>query len=226
VQGADSSGVQEQVRKLTSPKGYGALYYPWINIQDPGSLSTISVPPSGAIAGLYTRSDITQGVEAAPANMAVTCAVSLEKTITKSEQDALDLSNINVIRFFSGRGYLVWGARTISQDSLWKYVNVRRLCMNIEESIYMGTQWTVFEPDNETLWARMTATVNNFLYQMWKNQVLQGSKPEEAYFVKCDRTTMTQSDIDNGLLICLFGVSPMKPAEFIALRVSHQTNRP
>jgi uncharacterized protein len=223
----DSGGtsVQEQISKLSSAKGHAALYYPWIDIQDPVSGKPVCIPPSGAIAGLYVRNDIERGVQLAPSNIAVNGILSLEKNVTQNEQDQFDLSGINVIRYFSGRGYLVWGSKTLSKDGIWKSISVRRLSMNIEESIYKGTQWTVFEPYNEALWARMTAVVDNFLEQMWINRALQGDKPEKAYFVKCDRSTMTQLDIDNRRLICQIGIAAAKPGDFVILRISHQINR-
>lgn len=223
----DSGGtsVQEQINKLSSAKGYAALYYPWINIQDPVSGKPVCIPPSGAIAGLYVRNDIERGVQQTPSNITVNGVLSLERNITQNEQDQFDLSGINVIRYFSGRGYLVWGSKTLSKDSVWKIINVRRLCMNMEESISKGTEWTVFEPYNEALWARMTSVVDNFLERMWANSALQGDRPEKAYFVKCNRTTMTQSDINNGQLICQIGIAAAKPGDFVIIRVSHQINR-
>jgi phage tail sheath protein FI len=117
----------------------------------------------------------------------------------------------------------VWGARTISSDPEWKYVNVRRLFIYIEHSLDKGTQWAVFEPNNSRLWANIRETVENFLLVLWKDGALLGDKPEEAYFVRCDRTTMTQNDLDNGRLICLVGVAPVKPAEFVIFRVGQWT---
>ena len=221
-----SGSIQEQRSKLASAKGYAALYYPWINVQDPVSGAPVLIPPSGAVAGLYARNDRERGVQSAPVNIAVTGVTSLAAAISQTEQEALSFSGINVIRFFPGRGYLVWGDKTLTDNGYWKLINVRRLSSHIEESIYRGTQWTVFEPYGEALWARMSAVVGNFLNQVWVNGELRGAKPEEAYFVKCDRTTMTQSDIDARRLICLIGIAAVKPREFIILRISHQINQP
>jgi phage tail sheath protein FI len=215
---------------LSSDKGVAALYYPWIKmsvetVNSDGQvvLEKMFVPPSGAVAGIYAKSDSEKGVHKAPANEVVRGALSLEKNITKAEQDILNPLGINCIRSFKGRGIRVWGARTISSDPLWKYVNVRRLFLYLEESIDESTQWVVFEPNNEQLWARVAQSVSNFLITVWKSGALMGTSPEEAFFVKCDRTTMTQSDIDNGKLIVRIGVAPTKPAEFVIFEIGQWT---
>jgi phage tail sheath protein FI len=199
---------------------YAAYYYPWIKVYDPLTRLYKPVPPGGHIAGIYARSDIDRGVYKAPANEKVNGAKDLEFHIGKGEQDILNPRGVNCIRAFSGRGIRVWGARTLSSNSLWKYVNVRRLFIYLEESIEKGTQWVVFEPNDEKLWARVRQTVNHFLTTVWRSGALMGSTPEEAFFVKCDRTTMTQSDIDNGRLIVLIGAAPVKPAEFVIFRIA------
>jgi phage tail sheath protein FI len=202
---------------------YAAFYYPWLKIFDPLTKRTKLVPPGGHIAGIYARSDTERGVHKAPANEVVRGAVGLEYNITKGEQDILNPRGVNCIRAFPGRGIRVWGARTLSSDSLWKYVNVRRLFIFLEESIDEGTQWVVFEPNDEKLWARVKQTINQFLTRVWKDGALMGTTPEEAFFVKCDRSTMTQDDIDNGRLIVLIGVAPVKPAEFVIFRIAQWT---
>lgn len=199
---------------------YGAVYYPWIKVMDPLTKREKLIPPGGHIAGIYARSDQERGVHKAPANEKVKGAIGLEFQITKGEQDILNPRHINCIRTFPGRGILVWGARTMILDALWKYINVRRLFIYLEESIDEGTQWVVFEPNNEKLWGRVRATITQFLTRVWKDGALMGTKPEEAFFVKCDRTTMTQDDIDNGRLICIIGVAPVKPAEFVIFRIA------
>lgn len=199
---------------------YGAIYYPWIKIYDPLSQKIIDIPPGGHIAGIYARSDTERGVHKAPANEVVRGALGVEFNINKDEQAILNPRGINVIRSFKDRGTLVWGARNIVLDPLWKYVNVRRLFIYIEESIEKGTQWVVFEPNSERLWARVKATITQFLTGVWRDGALMGVKPEEAFFVKCDRTTMTQDDIDNGRLICIIGIAPVKPAEFVIFRIA------
>ncbi|HLB71682.1 MAG: phage tail sheath family protein [Candidatus Methanoperedens sp.] len=199
---------------------YAAFYYPWIQIVDPPSGSLKLIPPGGYVAGIYARSDVERGVHKAPANEVVRGAKTLEFLITKGEQDILNPKGVNVIRYFPGRGFLVWGARTLSSNTLWKYINVRRLFIYIEESIEEGTQWVVFEPNNEKLWGRVRATITEFLTRVWRDGALMGTKAEEAFFVKCDRTTMTQDDIDNGRLICVIGIAPVKPAEFVIFRIA------
>ncbi|MDQ1253214.1 MAG: Prophage major tail sheath protein [Euryarchaeota archaeon] len=205
---------------ISRPSKYGALYYPWIKIYDPLTKRQISKPPGGYLAGIYARSDTERGVHKAPANELVRGAVGLEFQINKQEQGVLNPRGINVIRSFPGRGILVWGARTCIVDPLWKYINVRRLFIYIEKSVERGTQWVVFEPNNEKLWARVRATITQFLTGVWRDGALMGTKPEEAFFVKCDRTTMTQDDIDNGRLICIIGIAPVKPAEFVIFRIA------
>jgi uncharacterized protein len=199
---------------------YGALYCPWITIVDPKTSLVIAVPPGGHIAGIYARSDIERGVHKAPANEIVLGADSLEYTFTKGKQDTLNPNGVNCIMAFPGRGVRVWGARTMSNDSIWKYVNVRRLFIFLEKSIEKGTRWAVFEPNNEKLWARVKQTITQFLTTVWENGALLGRTPEEAFLVKCDRTTMTQDDIDNGRLIVIIGVAPTKPAEFVIFRIA------
>jgi phage tail sheath protein FI len=207
---------------------YAALYHPWLLGQDPyPGVSTTPgsyiIPPSGHIAGIYARTDIERGVHKAPANEVVRGVLGLQRSLSKGEHDLLNPYpvNINVIRDFrsNNRGIRVWGGRVITSDSDWKYVNVRRLMIFLEHSIERGLQWVVFEPNAEPLWARVRRTVANFLTTVWRNGALEGTKAEEAFFVKCDRTTMTQADIDNGRLICVIGVAPVKPAEYVIIQI-------
>jgi phage tail sheath protein FI len=209
---------------------YGALYHPWIEILDPtqrlaqgAPQDRLLLPPSGFVAGIYARSDIERGVHKAPANEVVRGLTKFESNINKARQDVLNPEGINALRFFEGRGNRVWGARTVSSDPEWKYVNVRRLFLYIEHSIDKGTQYAVFEPNNERLWANIRSSIEDFLLVLWRDGALLGSKPEEAYFVRCDRTTMTQNDLDNGRLIVLVGVAPVKPAEFVIFRIGQFT---
>ncbi|QWH88417.1 phage tail sheath family protein [Bacillus toyonensis] len=199
---------------------YAAFYYPWIKVNNSKSGKLETIPPGGHIAGIYARTDTERGVHKAPANEVVRGAVDLEFQISKREQDILNPIGVNVIRFFRGRGIYIWGARTVSKDSLWKYINVRRLFNYLEESIEEGTQWVVFEPNDEKLWARVKLTLTEFLTRVWRDGALMGTKPEEAFFVKIDRTTMTQDDIDNGRLIALIGIAPVRPAEFVIFRIA------
>jgi phage tail sheath protein FI len=208
----------------------GAIYHPWIEIFDPLQRPAqgvppprILLPPSGFVTGIYARSDVQRGVFKAPANEVVSGLTRFEININRRRQDVLNPEGINALRFFEGRGNRVWGARTMTSDPEWIYVNVRRLFIFLEHSIDKSTQWAVFEPNNERLWANIRFTIEDFLLLQWKNGALMGSKPEEAYFVRCDRTTMTQNDLDNGRLICLIGVAPTKPAEFVIFRIGQWT---
>lgn len=211
--------------KLTAPvdSKYAAFYYPWVTILDPATNVEKLVPPGGHVAGIYARSDAERGVHKAPANEVVRGVTELQFPVSKGAQEVLNPRSVNCIRSFPGRGIRVWGARTTSSDPLWKYVNVRRLFLYIEESIDEGTQWVVFEPNDETLWARVRQTVSNFLTTVWRDGALMGTTAEEAFFVKCDRSTMTQDDIDNGKLIVVVGVAPVKPAEFVVFRIAQWT---
>jgi hypothetical protein len=202
---------------------YGALYYPWVRTFDPISETEIALPPSGFVTGIYARSDVERGVHKAPANEVVRLATGFEILLNKGQQEALNPLGINCLRFFEGRGFRVWGARTITSDPEWKYVNLRRNFAYLGRSIEIGTQWAVFEPNAEELWANIRRAVEDFLYNEWKNGRLMGVNPEEAFFVRCDRTTMTQSDIDNGRLICLIGVALLRPAEFVIFRIGQKT---
>jgi phage tail sheath protein FI len=202
---------------------YAALYYPHLVVRDPSLKRDVNLAPSGHMAGLYARVDVERGVHKAPANEVVRGIRRFAVDISKREQDMLNPRNINALRAFPGRGLRVWGARTLSSDASWKYINVRRLFLFVEESIDEGTQWVVFEPNDEPLWARVVGTIREFLRTVWLSGALEGSKPNEAFFVKCDRTTMTQADIDNGRLICVIGIAPVKPAEFVIFRIQQKT---
>lgn len=209
-----------KVEKPNKDSKYAALYYPWICITDPLSGTPKLIPPCGHVAGVYARVDVERGVHKAPANEVIRGAIGLERNISSEDQSSLNPKGINCIRSFPGRGIRIWGARTISSDPSWKYVNVRRLFIYLEKSIEAATQWAVFEPNDEKLWARMRQTVNQFLTTVWRSGALMGTTSEEAFFVKCDRTTMTQDDIDNGRMIMMIGVAPVKPAEFVIFRIA------
>lgn len=202
---------------------YAALYYPWVTVSDPVSRQPIDLPPSGFVAGIYARSDNERGVWKAPANEVVRTALGFESTIARAQQEVLNPEGINCFRFFEGRGNRLWGARTISSDPEWKYVNVRRYFAYLERSIDKGTQWAVFEPNGDLLWANVRRTISDFLLNEWQSGALLGDKPEKAFFVRCDRSTMTQNDLDNGRLVALVGVAPVKPAEFVIFRVGQWT---
>lgn len=203
---------------------YAALYHPWLTIFDPLDKKNIAIPPSGSMVGIYARSDNTRGVHKAPANEVIRACVGLDCQFNKGEQDILNPKGVNLIRSFPGQGIRVWGARTASSNPSWKYINVRRLFIFIEESIKANTNWAVFEPNDEILWVRVQRTINVFLTGLWRSGSLAGSSPEEAFFVNIGRNTMSQDDIDNGRLICVIGVAPVKPAEFVVFRISQKTN--
>lgn len=203
---------------------YGAMYHPWLQVFDPLDKKNIAIPPSGSMLGIYARSDNTRGVHKAPANEPVRACVGLDCQFNKGEQDILNPKGVNLIRSFPGMGIRVWGARTATSNPSWKYVNVRRLFIFIEESIKANTNWAVFEPNDEVLWVRVRRTIEVFLTGMWRDGSLAGSTPEEAFFVNIGHDTMTQDDIDNGRLVCVIGVAPVKPAEFVIFRISQKTS--
>ncbi|MDF2881818.1 MAG: Phage tail sheath protein [Clostridiaceae bacterium] len=202
---------------------YAALYHPWVQVFDALDKKNMYMPPSGSIMGIYARSDNTRGVHKAPANEVVKGCSGLDCQYNKGEQDILNPKGVNLIRSFPGQGIRVWGARTCSSNGLWKYVNVRRLFIYLEESIKANTNWVVFEPNDELLWIRVSRTIEAFLTTLWRNGALMGSTTDEAFYVKIGRETMSQDDIDNGRLICVIGVAPVKPAEFVIFRITQKT---
>jgi phage tail sheath protein FI len=199
---------------------YAALYYPWFTVLDPLTGTNIPVPPSGHMAGVWARNDDTRGVHKAPANEVVRGAVGLATQLTKGEHDTLNPIGVNCIRAFPGRGIRVWGARTLSSEAEWRYLNVRRLFNYLEESILNGTQWVVFEPNDDALWARIRRTISAFLVNEWRKGALFGLTPDEAFYVKCDRETNPAEGIDAGQVVCEVGVAPVKPAEFVVFRLA------
>lgn len=218
---ADAS-PPDGLRPRASDSGYGAFYYPWVQVKDPLSGSKIvSAPPSGFIAGVYSRTDSLRGVHKAPANETVRGAVGLDHMITGEEQGELNRAGVNVIRYFSDSGFRVWGARTLAPEaSEWRYVNVRRLLNMIKESIEDGTRWTVFEPNDMTLWKSVERNIRAFLYLLWRDKALQGETEEQAFYVKCDAETNPPEVIDSGRLVTEIGLAPVKPAEFVIFRLS------
>jgi phage tail sheath protein FI len=205
-----------------------ALYHPWLRMPDPTAGSaqpqpTLEVPPSGAVAGVYARTDTVRGVHRAPADEVIHGITGLATRLTRAEQEVLNPEGINVLRHFEGRGDVVWGARTISADPEWRYVNVRRLVVFLERSIATSIQWAVFEPNGAPLWQAIRRAVEDFLTTVWRSGALTGRTPAEAFFVRCDPTTMTQNDLDNGRLVVLLGVAPTRPAEFVVVRIGQRT---
>jgi phage tail sheath protein FI len=217
------SPAEVQAWRATLDSKYAALYYPWVRVLDPISGTLIDLPPSGFVAGIYARNDVNRAVYKAPANEVVTGALGFETLLDTGQQEVLNPKGINCFRYFEGRGYRLWGARTVSSDPEWKYVNLRRYFAYLEHSIDLGTQWAVFEPNGEQLWGNVRRTVVDFLFNEWVMGAMLGDKPEQAFFVKCDRSTMTQNDLDNGRLVCLVGVAALRPAEFVIFRVGQWT---
>lgn len=199
---------------------YATLYYPWVRVFDPAAGHNATIPPSGHVAGLWARSDVERGVHKAPANEVLRGAVDLELRLSKGEQDLLNPIGVNCVRAFPGRGIRVWGARTLSSDPAWRYLNVRRLFNYLEESILLGTQWVVFEPNDDRLWSSIRRNITAFLTEEWRRGALFGRTATEAFYVKCDRDNNPQEAIDQGRVVCEIGVSPVKPAEFVVFRLA------
>ena len=219
--GLNAQQIKEwRVDKAGYDSKYAALYWPWVKAADPATGKNIHMPPSGFMAGIWGRNDDTRGVHKAPANEVVRGAISLEVQITKNEHDLLNPVGINCLRSFPGRGIRVWGARTLSSDPAWRYLNVRRLFNYLEESILNGTNWVVFEPNDDALWAKIRRTISAFLVNEWRKGALFGLTPDEAFYVKCDRETNPAEGIDAGQVVCQIGVAPVKPAEFVIFQLS------
>jgi phage tail sheath protein FI len=209
------------LRARTSDGGFGAYYFPWITIRDPFSpKELVNVPPSGHIAGIYARTDATRGVHKAPANETVRGALDLTYKVTREEQGELNRLGVNCIRQFVTQGIRVWGARTVADSaSEWRYLNVRRLFNQIEESIANGTRWVVFEPNDRSLWKSIRRDISAFLTLQWRQGALMGAIPEEAFFVQCDEETNPPEVIDAGMVVTVIGIAPVKPAEFVIFRI-------
>jgi Bacteriophage tail sheath protein len=199
---------------------FATLYYPWIEVADPFGDGSVMVPPCGHVAGVWARSDSTRGVHKAPANEVLRGVTGLGFQVTQSEQSTLNPKGINVIRSFPGRGVRIWGARTLSSDPEWRYINVRRLFNYVSESIMQGTQWAVFEPNDSRLWMSLRISTTNFLTRVWRDGALFGSSPGEAFYVKCDAETNPPDMVEAGQVTTEIGIAPVKPAEFVVFRIS------
>jgi uncharacterized protein len=213
-------GVDEMISwrkdKMGFDSKYAALYYPWVRSN--GEL----IPPSGFVAGVYARVDNLRGVHKAPANEVVMGAIGLERGISRNEQDLLNPIGVNCIRAFPGQGIRIWGARTLSSDARWRYINVRRLFSSLEESILQGTNWIVFEPNDQILWRQIKRDINAFLTVVWRSGALFGKTPEEAFYVKCDEETNPKELRDLGYCVIEVGLAPVKPAEFVVFKISQK----
>ncbi len=210
---------------------FGAIYFPWLWSTDPigvGRNPKILLPPSGFVAGIYARIDNSRGVFKAPAGTeaGVAGALAVATTVSDTEQDTLNPVSVNVIRTVPGSGFVTWGTRTIGSDASWRYIPVRRMAIFLRVSIYYGIQWAVFEPNDEPLWAELRLNIRSFMLTQFRAGAFQGSKPDDAFFVKCDSSTTTQQDIDNGVVNILVGFAPLKPAEFVVLKLSQKVNQP
>jgi len=221
--GKDQTISQVRAMRGQFDSSWAAFYYPWVTILDPITNQPNNLPPSGFVAGIYARNDFNRAVYKAPANEVVNLAIRFERPINKAQQEILNPEGINCFRFFEGRGYRLWGARLMSSDPLWLYVNLRRYFAFVEQSIDQSTQWAVFEPNGPVLWGNIQSTVNDFLFEQWQEGALLGDKATDAYFVRCDRSTMTQYDIDTGRMVCLIGIAVVRPAEFVIFRIGQWT---
>jgi phage tail sheath protein FI len=201
----------------------GAYYFPWVSMYDTAADAKVFAPPSGGICGVYSRVDSQRGVHKAPANEIFRTALGLKYSLTDAEQELLNPRGINCIREFPGRGIRVWGARTVSSNPEWRYVNVRRLFCMVEQAIQNGTNWVVFEPNTRDLWKKITRNLTSFLLNTWKSGALFGDTPEEAFYVRCDDELNPPESIDAGYVVVEVGLAPAKPAEFVVFRVSQKT---
>ncbi|MFI6327412.1 phage tail sheath family protein [Micromonospora chersina] len=200
---------------------YATYYFPWIRVRDPLSGDLVLTPPSGHVAGIWARTDALRGVHKAPANEPVRGAVDLAYRVTRPEHDVLNPKGVNVIRFFAGEGIRLWGARTLAAEaSEWRYLNVRRLSIAIEQAIAGGTRWMVFEPNDYTLWRSIRRDIGAFLTRVWRDGALLGRTPEEAFFVKCDEETNPADVRDAGMVVAHIGIAVVKPAEFVVFKLS------
>jgi phage tail sheath protein FI len=221
--GLDPQEILEWRNESLIDSEFGALYYPWIKVLDPldpTGKRQLSIPPSGHMAGIWARTDSERGVHKAPANEVVRGAIDVAAQVTDGEQGLLNPKGVNCIRTFGTRGIRVWGARTLSSDSAWKYINVRRFFNYVEDSIQHGTQWAVFEPNDYGLWQRLKRDVTSFLLRPYRDGALFGATPDEAFYVKCDAETNPPDQIDAGMVVVEIGMCPVKPAEFVVFRVT------
>ncbi len=218
--GLNAQQVKRWRAEANHDSKYAAVYYPWIKVMDPLEGKPLFMPPSGHMAGIWARNDASRGVHKAPANEVVRGAIALELNLTKGEHDQLNPDGVNCIRAFPGQGIRVWGARTLSSDPEWRYLNVRRLFNYVEKSILSGTNWVVFEPNDPKLWDSVTRTITMFLRRVWRDGALFGGTPAEAFYVKCDAENNPPENRDAGMLTVEIGIAPVKPAEFVIFRIS------
>lgn len=227
--GTTVARAREAVAVLRSPSA--AVYHPWVRVASDGPSranptgSDLCLPPTGFVAGVYARVDRERGLHKAPANEALRSATGFERALSAQDHSVLTPVGVNCLRSFAGRGHLVWGARTTSLDPEWRYVNVRRFFLHVRHSLERGLEWVVFEPNGEPLWARVRLAVANFLAGAWRSGALVGTKQDQAFFVRCDRSTMTEADLSSGRLVVQVGLAMTKPAEFLVFRLTLATAR-
>jgi phage tail sheath protein FI len=226
AQSATTASVLTQRADVESDRGFAALYFPWLTVADPTATTPgakpILVPPSGHVAGVYARVDAERGVHKAPANESISGAQGIQFPLDDSDQDPLNAAGVNVLRVFAGSSLpVVWGARTTAKagELPWRYVNVRRLMSFIEESVQEGIRWAVFEPNDLRLWKRLERTVTEFLTRVWASGALFGASAEEAFYVKIDEELNPSPVRDLGQVVIEVGVAPVKPAEFVRVRI-------
>lgn len=221
----DFDGNERPARPRQSDRGHAAVYTPWIETLDAETGERVAQPPAGHLAGLFSRTDAERGVHKAPANAPIVGALGLTRAISSAEQERLNPVGVNCIRVFSN-GLRVWGARTLADSSSeWRYVPVRRLVTMISQSVERGTRWVVFEPNDLSLWKSIRRDISAFLHALWRDGALAGAKPEDAFFVRCDSTTTTQADIDAGRVVALVGIAPVRPAEFVIIRIGQSAGQ-
>jgi phage tail sheath protein FI len=219
-----STNANVDVNRLLAERGkwnsqYAAMYTPYVEVLDPLTNTVIPMPASGHIVGAYANTDNLRGVFKSPANVVIQGIDGFSRNIPSAEQDLLNPAGVNVLRNFPGLGNVIWGARTIAADQLWKYISVRRLFIFIEQSLVQGTRYAVFEPNDLRLWARLRDSVKNFLTTQWRAGALFGATAQQAFFVRVDETTTTEDDRNNGIVNILVGLAPVKPAEFIVFQI-------
>jgi phage tail sheath protein len=217
--------LEKGIDSIPTPRDsiLGAYYFPWIQMYDMVADQNVYAPPSGGLCGVYSRVDSTRGVHKAPANEIFRTAIGLKYNLTDAEQELLNPKGINCIREFPGKGIRVWGARTISSNPEWRYVNVRRLFCMVEQALQNGTNWVVFEPNTRDLWKKIVRNITAFLLNIWRSGALFGDTPEEAFYVRCDDELNPPESIDAGYVVIELGLAPAKPAEFVVFRVSQKT---
>jgi phage tail sheath protein FI len=232
--GLDVDTVEEAqafVSAISPKNSYGAVYMPWLLALDPTGVSPepVALPPSGFVAGLYAKTDAQRGVWKAPAGTAVGVAGStgLSVRLTDVEQGLLNPTpyHVNVIREFAAAGRVIWGARTITSDPEWNYVSVRRTAIMLRVSIYRGIQWAVFEPNDQQLWSQLRLNISSFMTTLFRRGAFQGATADKAFYVKVDGETTTQADIDAGIVNIEIGFAPLKPAEFVVVRISQKAGQ-